>query len=285
MSVTLNVEEEIGHVPDNALLDALGEKHTNQVTREFKAFAFLPDSIIDRVKRDALSENWGPSDHVLIYYLAVNVRWSIEQGRFTRSGDQIVLSAGHMQTRYGTPLYLVFEPNNRDGAQPYALVRAGTNVIAPDMPTAPKIPSPPAIERGAEIVLRHDHILGERAERVPFLSRTPPVAQMCAVAGAVQWSINRGLELGYWYFGRMQYLVPLYLQSRENITTSPDLVATIEPVTGGLLVRTVLEPFMPYAKARVAVERHDRLPAWLLGAWNEHAEGSSEASIEADYEF
>jgi hypothetical protein len=83
------------------------------------------------------------------------------------------------------------------------------------MPIPPEIPEPPAIPRGVEIVMMHDHILGDRGDRVPFLRDTPPVAQMCAVAGAIQWSLNRRLELRYWYFGRMNYLVPLYLRSRE----------------------------------------------------------------------
>lgn len=266
------------------LLEALGERYTNHVVREFKQFAFMPDSVLDYLRSDALSENWGNDNFVLDFYVAVNVRWSIEQGRYTRAGNQIYVSAGNLQTRYGTPLYLVFEPNNKPGAQPYALVRAGSNIIAPDLPVPPEIASPPGIDRAAEIVLMHDHILRDNQDRVPFLSRTPPVAQMCAVAGAVQWSINRGLELGYWYFGRMQYLVPLYLQSRENITVAPDLVATMEATKTNLLIRTVLEPHMPYAKARVAVERHDRLPPWLLDAWNDHAATVSSADIEGDTE-
>jgi hypothetical protein len=262
------------------MLSRLGERFTNKVVQEFKRFAFIPDSVLEFLQRDALSENWGNENFVLDYYIAVNARWSIEQGRFTTAGDQIYVSAGHLQTRYGTPLYLVLEPNNRPAAQPFALVRGGANIAAPDLPVPPEIPTPPSVNKAAEIVLMHDHILRDNQDRVPFLSQTPPVAQMCAVAGAVQWSLNRGLELGYWYFGRMQYLVPLYLQSREDITVAPDLVATVEATRTNLLVRTVLEPHMPYAKARVAVERHDRLPPWLLAAWNDHSASLTGADIE-----
>ena len=117
----------------------------------------------------------------------------------------------------------------------------------------------------------HDHILGENADRVAFLKATPPVAQMCAVSGAIQWSINRNLIVPYWYYGRMQCLVPLYLQSRENITVAPDLVAPLEVSTNNILVRTVLPPHAPYANARVAVRRHDQLPAWMLDCWHSEA--------------
>ena len=72
----------------------------------------------------------------------------------------------------------------------------------------------------------------------------------------------------YWYHGRMNYLVPLYMQSRENITQALDLIAPIQVNPGMLIVRTVLLPYMPYANARVAVKRHDQLPHWLLDAWH-----------------
>lgn len=74
----------------------------------------------------------------------------------------------------------------------------------------------------------HDHILQHNTDRVQFLRSTPLVAQMCAVSGAIQWSLNRNLHMSYWYFGRMNYLVPLYLQSREDITQAPDLIAPIQ---------------------------------------------------------
>lgn len=133
-------------------------------------------------------------------------------------------------------------------------------------------PPPPAVPPGAEIVMMHDHILGDHADLVPFLKDTPPVAQMCAVSGAIQWSLNRGLQMAYWYFGKMNHLVPLYLKSREDITLAPDLIAPIQVNPDSLLVRTVLEPSMPYADARVAVRRHDQLPHWLLDAWTAYAD-------------
>lgn len=124
--------------------------------------------------------------------------------------------------------------------------------------------------------MQHDHMLKDNEDRVLFLKDAPPVAQMCAIAGAIQWSINRGLQLPYWYFGTMNFIVPLYLRDRENITNAPDLVAPIQVSNDMLLVRTVLEPYMPYANSRVSVRRHDQLPPWMLDTWTAHA-----AAIEA----
>ena len=262
------------------LLSQLGEPFTNRVVDRLHRFAYIPPQILDSLARSALSEHWGRNNYVLSKYLAVHIAWSIEQGRYTHNDTQFYVTAGHLQTRYGTPLYLVFAENLRAGTEPWRLITAGSQIAAPELPTPPDIPAPPDIPLGAEIVMMHDHILGDNVNRVPFLTGTPPVAQMCAVSGAIQWSINRNLQLPYWYFGKMNYLVPLYLQSRENITLAPDLIAPVQINPDSLLVRTVLEPTMPYANARVAVKRHDQLPAWMLSSWSVAAATVPESQIE-----
>jgi len=226
------------------------------------------------------TKSGGRNNFVLRKYLAVHVPWSIEQGRYTHSENQFYVTAGHLQTRYGTPLYLAFGPNQGAGSEPWRLFAAGSQISAPELPTPPAVPDPPELPVGAEVVMMHDHMLADNGERVQFLRSTPPVAQMCAIAGAIQWSLNRKLQFPYWYFGRMAHLVPLYLQSREDITKTPDLVAPVQVNPDNLLVRTLLEPHMPYANARVAVRRHDQLPAWLLDGWATYAATAQEASLE-----
>lgn len=262
------------------LLRQLGSPYTSKVVPRLHRFAFIPDNLLEQLARDALSETWGRNHYVLEKYLAVHVPWSIEQGRFTQRENQFYVTAGHLQTRYGTPLFLVFHRSAEPGRAPWRLVAAGSQISAPELPIPPEIPTPSPFDRGAEIVMSHDHILGDQAARVPFLRDTPPVAQMCAVSGAIQWSLNRGLQLGHWYFGQMNYIVPLYLQSRENITRAPDLIAPVQVSPGSLLVRTILEPHMPYPNARVAVHRHDQLPAWLLESWAAYADRIDEAEDE-----
>ncbi len=262
-------------------LEQLGTAYTKNVVDRFRRFAYIPKVALERLAEEALTEDWGNGLYVLEKYIAVHVPWSIEAGLFTQSDHQFYVAAGHLQTRYGTPLYLVFERNNREPERwPYVLRFAGSQVSAPEMPSPPDIPEPPEIPVGAEIVMLHDHILGDHDDRVPFLKDTPPVAQMCAVGGAIQWSLNRGLQLPYLYFGKINYLVPLYLRSRENITLMPDLIAPLHVNPETLMVRTVLEPHMPYANARVAVKRHDQLPAWLLDTWSEHSAAVEESQIE-----
>lgn len=258
-----------------------GTPYTSQTVQRLRDFAFVPKARIEELSGLALSENWGNNQFALEKYLAVLIWWSIEQEIFTHNQEnQIYFSAGLLQTRYGTPIYLVFERNKRQNAQPWVLVYVGSSPSAPEYPQPPEIPLPPPIDRSSEPVINHDHILQDNFDRVQFLEHTPPVAQLCAIAGSLQWSINRGLQIPHFHFGKMNYIVPLYLQSRENITQEPDLVAPIQVANDRLLIRTVLKPYMPYANARVAVGRHDQLPSWLLDGWNQHAAALSENMIE-----
>lgn len=263
----------------NTLIEQLGDPYTNAVVARFGRFAFIRDELLQNIATSALNEAWGKNNFVLKYYLSAHASWSIEQGCFTHSANQLYLTAGHLQTRYGTPIYLVFE-QNRVNQPPWYLVTSGSEISAPELPVPPKIPEQPQVQPGAEIVMMHDHILTDHPERILFLANTPKVAQMCAIAGAIQWSINRNLHFSYWYYGKMHYLVPLYLQTREDITRAPDAVAPVQVNPNSLLVRTVLQPHMPYPKARVAIKRHDQLPSWLLSSWIEYADQASEATIE-----
>ena len=78
----------------------------------------------------------------------------------------------------------------------------------------------------------------------------------------------------------MNYLVPLYLQDRADITQAPDIIAPVQVNSDSLLVRTVLLPHMPYANARVAVKRHDHLPHWMVDGWRQDALRLTEGQIE-----
>lgn len=259
---------------------ALGEPYTNKVVARLRSFAHIPHPILGSLANLALAENWGDKNYALEKYLAVQIAWSFEQRKIGIAGNQLYVTAGNLQTRYGTPIYLVFENNSNPSRQLLYCVHVGSDISAPELPIPPEIPAAPDLPRGLEVVMLHDHILKDNEDRVPFLGQTPPVSQMCAVAGAIQWSINRGLQLPYWYYGKMNYLVPLYMQSRENIAQAPDLIAPIQASPDMLLVRTVLLPHMPYANARVSVRRHDQLPNWLLDAWNRHADAATTSEID-----
>jgi hypothetical protein len=117
------------------LIEQLGSSYTRKVVERFHRFAFVPLHIIDQLAGDALHEEWGQNNFVLKKYLAVHVPWSIEQGRYTHGESQFYVMAGHLQTRYGTPLYLVFGPNHGAGPEPWRLIAAGSHISAPQLPS------------------------------------------------------------------------------------------------------------------------------------------------------
>lgn len=264
------------------LQNDIGTSYTNKLVKRLHQFAYIPSRVLQELAAQALSEMWGKDLHVLEKYLAVHIAWSIEQGKVTFSDNQFYVSAGNLQTRYGTPLYLVFTKVTEAGKSPWKLIKAGSQIKAPTLPAPPDIPKGPEIPKGVEIVMQHDHMLKDNEDRVSFLQHAPPVAQMCAISGSIQWSLNRGLQLPYWYYGKMNYLVPLYLNNRENIANAPDLIAPIQIMNEMLLVRTVLKPHMPYANSRVSVKRHDQLPSWMIDTWNAHADAMAAEEEDVD---
>lgn len=116
------------------LQEDLGNGYTNQVVQRLHNFAFIPRPIIESLAEQALSENWGNNYHALEKYLAVHIAWSIEQSKVTFSEDQFYVSAGNLQTRYGTPLYLVFVANDDPTKSPWKLIKAGRKSELPNYP-------------------------------------------------------------------------------------------------------------------------------------------------------
>lgn len=260
------------------LVAPFGDARPGEV-KGLHSFAYIPDDVLRRLAEIALDEDWGPAYFVLEKYLAEHVPLSLAQGRYTPFEGHLTLTAGSLQTRYGTPIYLVFEANRKPGAARWFLKEATDRPRTTSLPQPPDLPEWPSIELNSEVVIAHEHILGDNRERVGFLESTPPVAQMCAVSGAIQWSIHRELAIRQLYFGTQSYFVPVYLTSREDITSAPDLVAPVQVQPGYLVARTLLVPHMAYARARVVANRADQLPGWLTRAWHEH---SAQAVADSD---
>jgi hypothetical protein len=242
--------------------------------------AYIPDHKLERLAAAVLEENWGNNHWVLERYLAIHVGLAVKQKRIVLHDGRLVMCAGHLQTRYGTPVYLSFDKNRQEYRQPLYLQYVGDKPNVPQLPQPADMPAWPPIRGGAEIIIAHEHILEQHQERVAFLAETPRVAQMCALAGAIQWSLFRDLAIRQLYLGIPSYFVPVYLQSREDITKAPDLIAPVQVQGDRLYVRTALEPYMGYAWARVVATRHDQLPHWLVTAWHDRADLEDAAAVE-----
>ena len=84
------------------------------------AFAWIPDEKLKMLADVALDEDWGNNHFALEKYLAEHVPLSVEQERYVWYEEELLVTAGALQTRYGTPVYLAFEKNERDGSPCYS---------------------------------------------------------------------------------------------------------------------------------------------------------------------
>ncbi|MCT7954428.1 DUF3825 domain-containing protein [Laspinema palackyanum] len=273
------------------LLEQYGSPRTRNLLRDcLYSFSFITQKALNKLNEQSLQENWGKELDVLKKYIAITLYWSIEQEKFLEYKDGFIVAAGLLRNRYNVPLYLKFEPNQRDD-QPWRLTDAGTGENFSDeeveLPPPPEVPKAPEIPLGNEIVISDEHILRDNVGRVEFLAPASTVTQICALNGAIQWSIYKGLYQPCWYYGKMQYFIPIYLKSQENITTTPDLIAPLEVREGKipLRVRTVMNPIRQttyYSNIRPVVARADQLQPWIISSWNEAMLSQNEMSDEDD---
>ena len=245
-------------------------------------FCYVPGGRITHLEERAAEEEWGTNHFVLFKYLAVHVRLAIEQGRYVWNGDQIVLAAGRLANADGIPLYLGLIRNSQPEENPWVLNWVGERPNTSELPVPPDLGEWPELDPRAEVVVACDLASEERRIHLPGLDGAPATARYAAVAGAVSWSLHRGLAVRQLHGSGRGFFVPVHLRGREDLTAAPDLAAPVLVQGDRLVVRTLLEPGTAYAPARGVVERWDQLPAWLLDAWDRLTDGEGDGAVDAD---
>ena len=247
-------------------------------------FCFVPGGRLSLLKELTPDEEWGQNNFVLLKYLAVHIRIGIEQGRYVWNGDQIVMTAGHLTTAKGIPIYLGLVKNSTPDENPWVMNWVGERPSCAELPEPPDLGEWPSLDPTSEIVVACDLASEERRFHLPGMGSASAIAQSSAVAGAIHWALHRGLAVRQIHGGGRGYFVPVFLSSREDLTAAPDLVAPLMVQKGRVVVRTLLEPHVAYSPARAVVERWEQLPAWLLDAWDAATEniGSQAESEEGD---
>lgn len=239
-------------------------------------FCFVPGGRLSLLKELTPVEEWGQNNFVLLKYLAVHIRLSIEQGRYVWNGDQIVLTAGRLFSIKGVPLYLGLVRNSTPNENPWVLNWVGERPSTAELPEPADLGEWPPLDARNEVVIACDLAADERRTQLGLLAQTPLVVQSSAIAGAVHWSLHRGLSVRQIHGGGRGYFVPVFLSSRDDLTVAPELVAPVQVQSGRLVVRTLLDPHVAYSPARAVVERWEQLPTWLLDAWDQATEGNDD---------
>ncbi len=258
------------------LLADFGEEYLS--IQSLFRFSFVPSGRLNLLRELTLEEDWGSNNFVLLKYLAVHVRLSVEQGAYVWNGEQIVMTAGHLVTRTGAPIYIGLVRNQTPQENPWVMNWVGERPSCPDLPEPGKLGVWPELNLAGEIIVACDFVDGDRKARIPQLDEASPILQVSAVAGAVHWALHRGLAVKQIHGGGRGYFLPLYLTDREDICSAPDLVSPIVTQGERLIVRTLLEPQVAYSPARAVVERCEQLPNWLLDAWETSNENDGQES-------
>lgn len=253
------------------LLADFGEEYLS--IQSLFQFCFVPGGRLGLLKELTPPEEWGMNNFVLLKYLAVHLRLSIEQGRYVWNGEQIVLTAGRLFSTKGVPLYVGLVRNSTPDENPWVLNWVGERPSTAELAEPADLGEWPALDPRNEVIIACDLSSEDRRSKLGALAEASPVLQSSAIAGAVHWSLHRNLAVRQIHGGGRGYFVPVFLTSRDDLTLSPELVAPIQVQSNRLVVRTLLEPHVAYSPARAVVERWEQLPSWLLDAWDQATEG------------
>jgi len=221
------------------------------------------------------------NNFVLLKYLAVHIRLSIEQGRYVWNGDQVVLTAGRLFSLKGVPLYIGLVRNSTPDENPWVLNWVGERPSTAELPEPADLGEWPVLDPRNEVVIACDFASEERRAKLGSLAESALVVQSSAIAGAVHWSLHRNLAVRQIHGGGRGFFVPVYLSSRDDLTVAPELVAPIQVQSNRLVVRTLLDPHVAYSPARAVVERWEQLQSWLLDAWDQATEGDTRPAEDA----
>jgi hypothetical protein len=267
------------HPTRDQLLADFGDEYLS--IQSLFQFCFVPGGRLSLLKELTPLEEWGVNNFVLLKYLAVHIRLSIEQGSFVWNSDQIVLTAGRLFSTKGVPLYVGLVRNSTPDENPWVLNWVGERPSTAELPEPADLGDWPVLDPRNEVVIACDLGSEERRAKLGPLADSSQVIQSSAIAGAVHWSLHRSLAVRQIHGGGRGYFVPVYLSNRDDLTVAPELVAPVQVQSNRLVVRTLLDPHVAYSPARAVVERWEQLPSWLLDAWDQATEDSGEASSEA----
>jgi len=232
-------------------------------------------SILSDLKSNLMAEPWGKNNKILSTYINVNFEIAYSEAKiYEDEANGIAFwKVGNLVSIAGDPLWFVYELNPRE-EQKWNFKKTYFGSLLPslnndktidDYQIQYKIPpfysssqftlDPKTVEHiMSENKDRLVHVFGEDlAKNAHMLFRT--------ILGELELQKKRSDVMAQWYFGKYQFLMPLYLKSPNEVS----LTATLEPLDDvkQYKVRTLLYPEYAYPHIRAVVKNRSSITGWM----------------------
>lgn len=231
--------------------------------------------ILEELKKSLMTEPWGTNYKILSQYINVNFEIAYSEGKIYEDEEKNIAfwKVGNLVSLAGDPLWFIYEKNTR-GTQTWNFKRTYYGVVLPISDTSKLIDDyqlqyqTPRFYSSWQFVLEPEtveHIMEENKSRLEsvFGVELSQNGHMLfrTILGELELQKKRSDVMNQWYYGKYQFLMPLYLKSPDKVS----LTATLEPLddTKQYKVRTLLYPEYAYPHVRAVVKNRSAITGWM----------------------
>lgn len=231
--------------------------------------------ILAELKSSLMAEPWGTNSKILSQYINVNFEIAYSEGRIFEDKDQgtAFWKVGNLVSLAGDPLWFIYEMNPR-GTQPWNFKKPHYGTVLPISNLNKLIDdfqiqyqTPPFFSSWQFILEPQtvEHIMNENKERLEsvFGAELARNSHMLfrTILGELELQKKRSDVMNQWYFGKYQFLMPLYLKNADKVS----LTATLEPLdeVKQYKIRTLLYPEYAYPHVRAIVKNRSAITGWM----------------------
>lgn len=231
--------------------------------------------ILDELKKSLMSEPWGANCKILNQYINVNFEIACSENKIHEEEQRNIAfwKVGNLVSLAGDPLWFIYEKNTR-GPQKWnfkrlyfgtALPISNLNESIDDYQLQYQTPHFYSSWQFSLEPATIEHIMTDNKSRLEsvFGKQLSQNGHMLfrTILGELELQKKRSDVMNQWYYGKYQFLMPLYLENSEKVS----LTATLEPLEENKLykVRTLLYPEYAYPHVRALVKNRSAITGWM----------------------
>lgn len=231
--------------------------------------------ILSDLKSTLMVEPWGRDNKILSTYINVNFEIACEEEKIyeNEANDIAFWKVGNLVSIAGDPLWFVYCLNPRD-EQKWNFKKTYYGILPP-VPDGDKTIDDyqiqyriPTFHSSWQFTLEPrtvEHIMLENKSRLVYVFGEDLANNehmlFRTIFGELELQKKRSDIMAQWYYGKYQFLMPLYLKSPDEVS----LTATLEPLDEiqQYKVRTLLYPEYAYPHIRAVVKNRSAITGWM----------------------